>query len=54
MFRARAEPASQTIASTPVAVAGGLMTQMPQTYSVELGPEPAPMKAEGFSGHRAA
>ncbi len=43
-------PAARTIASTPVAVAGGLMMQMPQSYSVELGPEPAPMKAEGFSG----
>ena len=42
-------PASQTIASTAVAVEGGLMTETPQSYSVALGPEPAPIKAEGFT-----
>jgi beta-galactosidase len=43
-------PASRTIASTPVTVINGLMTEMPQTYTVALGPEPAPMKADGFTG----
>jgi len=39
--------ASQTITSTSVAVKDGLMTEMPQTYSIDLGEEPAPMKADG-------
>ena len=44
-------PASQTIASTPVAVQGGLMTQMPPVLTASnWDPNPAPMKAEGFSG----
>ena len=43
-------PATQTITSEPVLVAGGLMTNFPQLYNVALGPEPAPMKAEGPVG----
>jgi beta-galactosidase len=43
-------PDSATITSTPVTVQGGLMTQTPQLYTVALGAEPAPAKAEGFAG----
>lgn len=43
-------PASRTITSTPVTVKNGLMMKWPQLYTVTLGPEPAPMKAEGPVG----
>jgi len=42
-------PASQTIRSIEVTVKDGLMNQTPQLYTVALGPEPTPMKAEGWS-----
>jgi beta-galactosidase len=44
------KPATQTIASTPVIVAGGVMTQMPQAYLASLGAEPVPMVAQGAVG----
>jgi beta-galactosidase len=45
--RAGLTPATQTITSTPVEVTDGLMTQTPQIYTVALGDEPTPMKADG-------
>lgn len=38
--------ATQTITSTAVVVKDGLMTESPQTYSVTLGPEPAPISSK--------
>jgi len=42
--------ASQTITSTPVTVKDGLMVEKPQVYTVDLGDEPSPMKADGATG----
>ncbi|HEY0339750.1 MAG TPA: discoidin domain-containing protein, partial [Steroidobacteraceae bacterium] len=51
--RAGLTPATATITSTPITVTGGLMNETPQIYTVALGPEPEPMKADGASSDEA-
>ncbi|HEX4084861.1 MAG TPA: DUF4982 domain-containing protein [Chthoniobacteraceae bacterium] len=46
--------ATQTIASSPVTVTGGLMAAMPQAYTVALGPEPAPAPSHADAAATAA